>query len=278
MGVLSRIAAAAFFALGLVMPAGATEKLDAEIAFEESQAAIGNRLGAHVLRDHRGRALAIDELRGTPLVVSLIYTSCATVCPIVTDHLRDSVFEARRVLGSDSFNVLTFGFDASGDRPGQLAGFAGTHRLTAIESWYVASADEVTTAAILAELGFSYREAAGGLAHVTQTSVLDAEGRVYRQLYGEAFPLPMLLEPLKDLALGRVTRSVAPADLWDRLTFLCTVYNPLTGAYRFDYGIVFGVFFGAVSLILFAWVIVRLWLERRRALRAEAEATKPGAV
>lgn len=246
----------------------AADKLDAEIAFEESQAAIGNATGAHVLRDHRGRALPLAELRGKPLVVSLIYTSCATVCPIVTDHLRDSVMEARRTLGDGRFDVLTFGFDASGDRPGQLAGFAGVHGLTGIEDWYIASADEETTAALLAELGFSYRAAAGGFAHVTQTTILDAEGRVYRQIYGEEFPLPMLLEPLKDLTLGRSTRSVAPADLWDRLTFLCTVYNPLTGAYRFDYGILFGITIGGFSLILVAWVIFRLWLERRRAVRS----------
>ena len=105
---------------------------------------------------------------------------------------------------------------------------------------------------------------------MTQTTILDSERRVYRQLYGEEFPLPMLLEPLKDLVLGRATRSVAPADLWDRLTFLCTVYNPLTGAYRFDYGILFGVFFGALSLLITAWVILRLWLERRRALKSHA--------
>lgn len=269
MGVLRQIA----LALGIAafgLPAPAAEKLDAEIAFEESQAAIGNPTSAHVLRDHRGRDLGLAEFRGKPLVVSLIYTSCATVCPIVTDHLRDSVFEARRVLGDDSFNVLTFGFDASGDRPGQLAGFAGVHGLRGIAGWSVASADETTTAALLAELGFSFLAAAGGIDHVTQTTILDAEGRVYRQVYGEAFPLPMLLEPLKDLTLGRSTRSLAPADLWDRLTFLCTVYNPLTGAYRFDYGILFGIAIGGFSLLIMGWVVLRLWLERRRALKASA--------
>ena len=276
MGVLTRLFAILMMALAL--PAGAHEKLDAEIAFEESQAAIGNPVGAHVLRDHRGRALSLDQFEGKPLVVSLIYTSCATVCPIVTEHLLDSVEEARRVLGDGRFNVLTFGFDASGDRVGQLAGFAVSHNLTGVDDWYIASADEVATAAFLADLGFSYREAGGGFSHVTQTSILDAEGHVYWQVYGEAFPLPVLLEPLKDLTLGRVTRSAAPADLWDRLAFLCTVYNPLTGAYRFDYSILFGIFFGSLSLILFAWVIIRLWLERRRGLRASQAETKPEVV
>lgn len=275
MGILKRFVVAVLAIFMAAAPAIAA-KLEAEIAYTQSQAAIGTMTGAHVLRDHRGRELDLADLRGKPLVVSLIYTSCATVCPIVTDHLHASVIEARRVLGEDSFTVLTFGFDASGDRPGQLAGFAGAHSLTGEPGWFIASADAATTKAFLNDLGFSYAAAAGGFAHVTQTSILDAEGRVYRQIYGEDFPLPMLLEPLKDLTLGRVTRSIAPADLWDRLTFICTVYNPLTGAYRFDYSIFFGIFFGGTSLMLMGWIIVRLWLERRQALKAAAKPPRRG--
>ncbi len=128
---------------------------------------------------------------------------------------------------------------------------------------------------MLDDLGFSWRAAAGNLDHVTQTSIIDASGRVYRQIYGETFPLPVFMEPLKDLVLGKTTQSIAPGDLWNRLTFLCTVYNPLTRAYRFDYGILFGVFFGALSLILMAVVILRLWLEMRRAAQQRAGMTGP---
>jgi len=244
-----------------------SQKLDARSAYDQSQAAIGRTVGSYKLRDHSGAPLDLGALRGRPLVVSLIFTSCGTVCPIATDHLRDSIIEARRTLGTDSFAVLTFGFDASRDRPAQLTAFANTHSLRGLDNWYLASADADTTEALLTDLGFSWRAAAGGFDHVTQTSILDAEGRVYRQIYGEAFPLPVLMEPLKDLILGTVTRSVAPADLWDRVFFICTVYNPLTGAYRFDYGIFFGIFFGGLSLILTGIVILRLWLGNRRAAR-----------
>ncbi|WP_193368812.1 SCO family protein [Pelagibius marinus] len=242
----------------------AVPQLDARVAYERSQAVIGGSVGAHVLTDRNGAPLALAELRGRPLVISLVFTSCSTVCPITTDHLRDAVAEARRALGSQSFAVLTFGFDAGRDRPAQLSAFADTHHLDGVENWFLASADADTTEALLSDLGFSLRSAAGGFDHVTQTTILDAEGRVYRQVYGETFPLPVLMEPLKDLVLGRVTRSLAPADLWDRVSFLCTVYNPLTGAYRFDYGIFFGIFFGGLSLLITGTVILRLWLGNRR--------------
>jgi hypothetical protein len=45
------------------------------------------------------------------------------------------------------------------------------------------------------------------------------------------------------------------------------VYNPLTGAYRFDYGIFFGISIGGLSLVLTGIVILRLWLGNRRAAR-----------
>lgn len=254
---------------GTLAPAARAEvaTLDAKAAFKLSQAAIGRQVGDYVLADQSGAPLPLSQLRGRPLVISLIFTSCGTVCPITTDHLRDAVREARRALGADSFAVLTFGFDARGDRPARLTGFANKHRLAGIKDWRLASADPATTEALLTDLGFSWRSAAGGFDHVTQTTILDAEGRVYRQVYGENFPLPVLMEPLKDLVLGTSTRSVAPADLWDRISFLCTVYNPLTGAYRFDYSIFFGMFLGGLSLIVSGVIILRLWLENRRLAR-----------
>lgn len=242
------------------------QTLDTETAFEQSQAAIGRQTGAHILTDHQGQPLALADLRGRPLVVSLVFTSCATVCPITTEHLRGQILRARKMLGGDAFAVLTFGFDARGDTPRQLDGFAGTHGLNDVPDWYVASADATTTKAFLGELGFSFRAAAGGFDHVTQTTILDSQGRVYRQVYGENFPLPVLVQPLKELVLGTTTLSAAPRDLWDRISFLCTVYNPLTGAYRFDYAIFFGIFFGGVSLVITGLIILRLWLQRRRAL------------
>lgn len=241
--------------------------LDAKVAYDLSQAAIGRSLPDYVLTDENGQPLSLAQLRGRPLVVSLVFTSCSTVCPITTERLREAVLEARRTLGHDKFAVLTFGFDAGRDRPAQLTGFANTHRLKGIGDWYLASADAETTQALLKDLGFSWREAAGGFDHVTQTTILDGEGRIYRQVYGETFPLPVFMEPLKDLVLGTVTRSVAPADLWDRIAFVCTVYNPFTGAYRFDYGIFFGIAIGGLSLVLTGLIIFKLWLGNRRALR-----------
>lgn len=273
---LRLLLAAAAVAAGAGAVAAAAEDAAAR-AYATSQAAIGNRLGEHRLTGMDGAPLALSALTDRPLVLSVVYTSCGTVCPVVSDHLRDVVRDARRALGEDSFNVLTFGFDARRDTPEKLRGFAVSHRITGEPRWWLASADPATTAVLLREIGFSYDDIAGGFRHVTQTTVIAPGGEVIRQVYGEDFPAPMLVEPLKQLVLGRGTPAPQPAELWKRIAFLCTTYDPATGAYRFDYAIFFGIFFGGSSLLLMALVIWRLWRERRRAMAAPA-ASAPGRV
>jgi protein SCO1/2 len=272
MGAVIRTILAAVLALtSEALPAAADSRLDAETVIARSEAAIGNQVGNHLLTDSRGQPLPLASFRGKPLVISLVYTSCASVCPPTTQHVRESVARARRVLGEDAFAVLTLGFDARNDTPDRLAIFA---RVQGIETdgWQLASADAATIDAILSELGFSYAAATGGFEHITQTTILDAQGRVYRHVYGENFPEQVFLEPLKELVLGTTTRTLTLEGLVDRIRFICTVYNPASGAYEFDYAIAFGIVIGGFSLIVMGVVVFRLWRNNRRVLAARKAA------
>ncbi|MGB3391578.1 MAG: SCO family protein [Pseudaminobacter sp.] len=243
-------------------------RVDPTEALERSEAAIGGTTGDHRLLRSDGSVMTLSELKGRPLVVSLIYTSCSTVCPTGTETLKVSVAKARKALGGEAFQVLTLGFDTRNDTPQRMRAFAIDHSIDGDPLWHVASATPAVLSALLDEVGFSYAGAAGGFEHVAQTTILDAEGRVYRQVYGDDFPLPVFIEPLKELVFGTTAAAFTPAALADRLRFLCTVYDPKSGRYRTDYGIYMGMGAGALSLVLMAWVIVRLWLGSRRAERA----------
>ncbi|MEE8453172.1 MAG: SCO family protein [Limibaculum sp.] len=245
----------------------AEEGLDPGAVIERSEAAIGRLVGPHVLTDSNGAPLALSAFRGRPLVVSLVYTSCSSVCPVTTQHVMQSVRKARRVVGEDAFAVLTVGFDARRDTPTQLDAFARTQGID-LNDWQLASADAATIHALLDDLGFSYDAAAGGFEHITQTTILDAEGRVYRQVYGDSFPEQVFIEPLKELVFGTTIQSLSLGDLVKRIKFLCTVYNPSSGAYEFDYAIVYGIVIGGLSLILTGVVIFRLWRSNQRILAA----------
>lgn len=258
-----RAALAALVAL-LLPTAEATARLDATAVLEKSEAAIGRLVEDYQLTGTDGQALGLETFRGKPLVVSLVYTACSAICPATTQQLKSAVERARQALGDDSFRMLTVGFDARNDTPGRMAAFAIDQNIADDPSWRVASADQETLAALLDDVGFSYSAAAGGFQHIVQTTIIDAEGRVYRHVYGEDFPLQIFVEPLKALVFGVTTRSFTPAALADRLRFLCTVYDATTGRYRTDYAIYFGVVIGGLSLVLMAFLIVRMWVRNRR--------------
>jgi len=222
-------------------------------------------LGDHTLVTSEQQALSLASLRGRPIVVSLIYTSCSTVCPIATRQLEDSVARANRILGTGGFTVLTIGFDARHDTPARVAQFAAAQGAVA-PNWHYASADPETLSVLLDELGFSYAEATGGFDHITQTTLVDGEGRIRRQVYGEEFPFAMLVEPLRDLVLGRVQAVVSTSNLLERIRYVCTTFDPGAGRYRIDYGLVFGSAIGALSLILCFALFAREWKRSRRTL------------
>lgn len=270
MGALRHNALAVLLAVAamvapLVAHAASQLRLDADAVIERSESAIGRLVGAYVLTDSEGAPLLLDSYRGRPLVVSIVYTSCSSVCPVTTQHVLQAVRKARRAVGDDAFAVLTLGFDARRDTPAQLDAFARTQGID-VAGWRLASADATTIDRLLDDLGFSYDAAAGGFEHITQTTILDADGRVYRQVYGDSFPDQIFIEPLKELVFGTTTKSLSLDDLVNRIKFICTVYNPSSGAYEFDYAIGFGIVIGGLSLILTGWVIFQLWRGNKRLL------------
>src|SRR6516225_4292615 len=150
----------------------APERLDPQQAMERSEAAVGRKIGNYDLVDSTGAALPLASLRGKPLVISLVYTSCSSVCPPTTQHLIDAVGQAARLIGPDRFSVLTVGFDARNDTPARLTQFANVQGVK-FPNWRLASGDPATIEALLHDLGFSYAAVAGGFDHVAQTTIVD---------------------------------------------------------------------------------------------------------
>jgi protein SCO1/2 len=99
-------------------------RYDADNALRISQAAIGKEIGDHEFVDRLNRQVRLRDYAGKPLVVSMIFTSCHHVCPTTTRHLDDAVGAAREVLGEESFEVVTIGFDAARDSPDAMRAFA----------------------------------------------------------------------------------------------------------------------------------------------------------
>ncbi|MBF0611356.1 MAG: SCO family protein [Magnetococcales bacterium] len=244
-------------------PSFAEEGYDFRQLLDISQKAIGNKVSNHPLVDGRGQRLKLEQFRGKPLVISLIYTSCYQICSMATRNLAEGVEKARLALGNDAFNVITIGFDTPRDTPQSLSQFARQQGIHNLPGWTVAAAQEETVALLIQELGFRYFASPKGYDHMVQATILDSEGVIYRQVYGESFDLPLLVEPLKELVLGRPQPNEALLEgLNRRVRLFCTTFDPNSNSYRFDYSIFIGMFIGGSILLIVSFL---LWREFRRA-------------
>lgn len=238
-------------------------------AIEVSQAALGNQLNDMELIDINGNVHRLADFHGAPLVISIIYTACVHSCSVSTRHISRVVQIARDALGEASFNFITIGFDYPVDDPEAMAHYARRHGVRDPNWHFMASRNPDEIKQLLADTGFIYQRSARGFDHTVQVTVVDQGGRVYRQVYGEIFNTPLLVEPLKNLVLGRPS----PDDgLWTRVSnrvrLFCTVYDPRGERYYFDYSLFMGIFIGAVILGLTTiWLSVEIVkLRRRRAV------------
>jgi protein SCO1/2 len=94
-------------------------------------------------------------------------------------------------------------------------------------------------------------------------SIVDDEGRVYQQVYGPEFETPMIVDPLKRLALGNRTPERPVADFLNRVRLLCTSYDAKSGRYRFDYSLILEIAIGLSCALVVAIFVLRSWRQSR---------------
>lgn len=235
---------------------------DSEAAIAHSQAAIGRELGAFTFLDTERRAVRLNDYLGKPLVVNMVFTACAQSCPVIVQTLAVAVEVARDAVGEDTFSVVTIGFDARDDTPERMRAFARAQGID-LPNWKFLSGKQDAIERLTENLGFIYFPSPRGFDHLAQTTVIDAEGRVYRQVYGAQFNAPALVQPLLELVFGRRAEAGPLTGLVDRVRLFCTYYDPASGRYRFDYSIFIGLAVGAGSLIGVGTILIRAWLRTR---------------
>ena len=174
----ARALALTSIAMALVASAGAAPAVgDAPVA---STAALPGdsvyQLPA-TLTDQAGRTFRLDERRGQPMLVSMFYTSCQFVCPMLIDALGDT--QKQLTVGErDRLGVLVVSFDPAHDSVAVLKHTADQRGLDPAH-WSLARTDAATTRKLAAMLGIQYRALADGdFNHTTVLLLLDPQGRI----------------------------------------------------------------------------------------------------
>ena len=130
-----------------------------------------------VLTDQQDRKLNWAERRGQPMLVSMFYTSCEFVCPMLVEALNDT----RAKLSADErarMPVMMVSFDPARDTVAVLKQTAEQRQLDPAV-WTLARTDAQSVRRLAAVLGIQVRALPNGdFNHSTALILLDANGRV----------------------------------------------------------------------------------------------------
>ncbi len=247
---------------------GTVSTLDEAQALRVSEAAIGRIIPDATLLDRQGRPVSLRSYRGKPLLVSFIYTGCFQVCPTQTRALHDAVRGLDTLLGKDQFNVVSIGFNQPFDSYQAMRSFAAQQRID-YANWEFLSPAPDLVGPLTEAFGFSYLATPAGFDHVLGVTVVDPEGRIHSQVYGDRLRADQLGIPLRQLLLAApapVTSSALAVAI-ERVRILCTIYDADTGQYRYDYKLIFEIIGGALFFSSVAIYFLLEWRNRRRARR-----------
>lgn len=129
------------------------------------------------LTNQNAETSALRDRRGQAMLVSMFYTSCEFVCPMIVDALRDtesklSIEEQKRL------PILMVSFDPAHDSVAVLKAKADERHLDSPQ-WTLARTDASSARKLAAVLGIQYRVLpSGDFNHTTALILVDADGRI----------------------------------------------------------------------------------------------------
>lgn len=139
------------------------------------------QLDAHFL-DDSGRAFALGELRGRPVVICLFFASCGYACPLQVTDMQ--ALRAKLPAGiRERAAFVLVSFDIGRDTPAALAQYRAQRALDG--QWTLLHGSDDSVRELAALLGVKYKqEADGAFSHSNILTVLNPQGEMIHQRVG----------------------------------------------------------------------------------------------
>ena len=129
------------------------------------------------LTDQSGAPFGLAELRGKVWVANFVFTTCPTVCPMLTTQMRNV---QQRLEAQPNVRFVSFSVDPANDTPEVLRAYAEAHDAD-LSSWHFLTGEtEAVRAAVVEGLhvGMGERQPSGDILHGTHFVLVDANGRI----------------------------------------------------------------------------------------------------
>lgn len=127
------------------------------------------------LTDQDGETVSLQAFHGRPVLVTMFYTSCDGVCPMLAFAMRRMV-AALPPEQRGRLRAVLVSFDPARDSPQALQEFAKLHQLGKPQ-WLLARAEDSDVRELAAVLGIRYRQLPSGVySHSAVITLLDDDG------------------------------------------------------------------------------------------------------
>jgi protein SCO1/2 len=150
------------------------------------------------LADQDGVQVSIGKLRGRPVVLSFIYTSCRDVCHLLTARLVEVQAEIGRRFGSKVM-FLSITVDPETDTPSVLRDYAVNQGVQPV-NWRFLTGTRAVIEGIAHGYGVAVRRVSDrDVDHTLLTSMIDKQGRLRVQYLGSRFDIAEFIDDLAGL-------------------------------------------------------------------------------
>lgn len=230
---------------------------------------IEQKIGAQVDRnltfaDSTGKTVTLGDYldRGKPVLLSLVYYSCPSLCNLhlngVTDLLRDLKWTP-----GEEFTALAVSFDpketSAISGPKRENHLAALGKVGAENGWHFLTGSEDAIRSLTSSVGFGFKwdEPAKQWAHGSALIVLTAAGQVSRYIHGVAFEPQTVRLALTEAGRGKVGSVV------DTIMLYCFQFDPTQNRYVFYAFNIMRLGAALVALVLLAF-LGRFWMTHGR--------------
>ncbi len=150
-------------------------------AMGDYPAANGNNCLPEVsLIDQHGASLSLASLKGKPVLIDFIYTSCASTCPMLTAKMAAIAHQLGPALGT-GVRIVSITLDPEHDSPAELAKYAKSHDAGG-NGWIFLTGTRAQIDQVLALFKLrGTRESDGSITHSLEAFLLGPDGHQIRQ-------------------------------------------------------------------------------------------------
>ncbi|MGM7317441.1 SCO family protein [Idiomarina sp. ST10R2A5] len=139
-------------------------------------------------KTHQKNELKLSELEGTPVIISMIYGSCTTACPVLVHDVKRLYTK----LDEDTqkhVKLVMVSFDTNRDTPEALADYVKQYKLNN-DNWLFLNGSEQDIRTLATVLGVRYRQRPDGdFDHSNLITILDKQGVIAERIEGLSQPM-----------------------------------------------------------------------------------------